>query len=556
MIMRTPRWLLVLCATTACNGVIAEPSGSAGEEGPGGTSTDPAGRGSAEVACDGICVGASGMQRLTRAQYRGAVRAVLGDAIAIDDSGLPRDHSAGPFTSNEAVPISERDVEMYAAMADSIAAQATAGLSALLSCDPATDGDLACARMLVADVGPQLYRRPLTDEETAAYDALVEWVLEEGDLAEAAALAIETMLQSPSFLYRIEPARTEPTPLDGWALASRLSFYLWQEGPDEELWRAASAGELDTPEALLAQARRMLDDPRADRTLAAFHREWMGASEVEQAGRTDPAFTDEIARDMRRETELFAVRVVREDDALLSTLLTSERSVLTPLLADYYGLAHPTGSGTAPIDVPDRPGLLSTGAVLVAHASETFTRPVHRGVFIRKNVLCHDLPPPDPTVVAMAQEAAAELPETLTDRERLSALTEGPGCINCHSLVNPIGYAFERFDAIGRWREADDEGRPIDGRGELAGAGGYETDVDGAFDGAPELTSRFAMSDTVARCVTTQWLRYALGREEEDADATSIASAHEVFRETGYDLRELIVAVVATDAFRHRTAPD
>ena len=549
-------WLVPICASMACNGVIAEPSGSGGAAGErGGDSAGPGGSGAGELSCEGLCVGASGMQRLTRAQYRGAVRAVLGDGIAVDVAGLPRDHAAGPFSSNGGVPISERDVEMYATMADGIAAQAARDLETLLPCDAAADGDLACARALVAELGPRLYRRPLTEDETAAYDSLVAWALEEGDLADAASLVIATMLQSPSFLYRIEPAATEPTPLDPWSLASRLSFYLWQEGPDDTLWRAASAGELGTPEALVAQARRMLDDPRADRTIRAFHREWLGVSEIDQIGRTDPAFTDAIAADMRNETELFAVRVLREDDARLSTLLTHRRSVLTPLLADHYGVTHPTGTGTEVVDVPERPGILTTGAVLVAHASETFTRPVHRGVFVRKNVLCDPLPPPDPSALAMAEEAAAELPETLTDRERLAALTEGPGCYACHSLTNPIGYAFERFDALGRFRDTDAEGRPIDTTGELSGTGNYETDVDGPFDGADDFTARLGESDTVARCVTTQWLRYALGREEEDEDAASIDAAHAVFRESGYDIRELVIAVVATDAFRYRAAP-
>lgn len=542
------RNLLLSLLLLGCNGIIGDPL----TNDPNDPYDDPDPLDPIEpvgVCEDDICLGRSGLPRLTRTQYRHSVRQLFGNTVVVDTERLPADHEAGPFSSNEAVPTTGLDVDLYAEMARNVADQVVAGDRAFLGCDPADA--LACATELVQTITPIAYRRPLSADEESAYVDLLGWVLEEDDFDTALGLYVETVLQSPSFVYRIEPGGEEPTRLDAYAVATRLSHFLFREGPDADLIAAAEAGELDTPEAVMAQARIMVDDARADRAIQEFHREWLGVGHLDDVSRLDEALTQEVRGDMRRETERFALEVLREGDGSLDTLLTARWSMLNPRLAGFYSAEAPS-EGWVRTEMEERAGILTTGGVMTAHGSETFTQPVHRGLFVRTRVLCQELRPAPPGAIDEATESAMELPDDMSERERLAAITEGGPCASCHSLMNSIGYGFEAFDPVGRFRMTDSTGAMLDINGSIEGWDEYETDVDGAFVGAHELTDRLAESADVARCMARQWFRFGTQRRESNEDEAAIDSVYEALASSGNQIREAMIAVTGTDAFLYR----
>jgi hypothetical protein len=361
------------------------------------------------------------------------------------------------------------------------------------------------------------------------------------------------MLQSPSFLYHLEPtlpaAGEAVAPLDDWEVASRLSYFLWHTMPDEELFAAAAAGELTATTGLMAQAERMLDDPRAADAIGSFHVQWVGVSELELEDKDldlFPSFTPALRTAMLAETRAFADHVIRRGDGTLDTLLTASYSLLQGPLFEVYGVTAPPGHDPLePIDLPpgQRAGLLTLPSVLSAHAHANQTSPVHRGVMVRENLMCQDLPPPPPDV----DNAPPDPDPNATTRERFAEHTADPACSACHRLIDGIGFGFEHYDAIGRYIDQE-SGKPIDATGQILGS----DDIDGPFDGVPELAAKLASSAQVRECAALQWLRFSLGRQERDADECSTQAAIAAFEDSGFNIRQLLLAIVGTDAFRHR----
>ncbi|MEM9070656.1 MAG: DUF1592 domain-containing protein [Myxococcota bacterium] len=540
--------ILFVLLLAGCSGVIGDPLTRDDSDilDPGALPEDPA---EAVPACtDEVCLGVSGTARLTRTQYRHSVRQLFGDVeVAIDR--LPPDHEAGPFSGNEAVLTTAVDVDLYAEMARSVAGAVLEGPREFLPCEPSDA--LACATELVRTLTPLAYRRPITSEEEGAYVSLLTWILEEDNFDVALSTYVETLLQSPNFLYRVELATDEPVRLSAYEVATRLSHYLFREGPDADLIAAAEDGRLDTAEGVVTEARRMVEDPRSDRAIEEFHREWLGVGHLEDVARLDEALTNDVRNRMRRETEEYARAVFRDEDGTLSTLLTGRWSMLNNPMMAYYGVDR-AGEGWRRVDMPERAGILTTGAVMTAHGSETFTQPVHRGLFVRNRLLCQDLPGAPPGAIDDANETAEELPDELSERERLVVITENGPCASCHSLMNSIGYGFEAFDPIGRFRMTDSTGAIVDINGSIEGQNEFETDANGSFVGAHELVAQLAGSDDVARCMSRQWFRFATQRHESPRDERAIEGVFEAFAASGFQLREAMVAVTGTDAFLYR----
>ena len=537
--------LRVACAlilAAGCDGVIADPSASGG---PGG---DGARRGpNGELLCD-PCVGISEMQRLTRSEYERSIRAALGDAVALDDvrfDHLPPDGSAGPFASNAFFAVDADGVEAYRAVAEAVAEQAAAAAEALLACEGTAGTE--CVEAFVDRTGRRLYRRPLDATEASTYVALFDSAAASGTIADGVRLAITAMLQSPFFLYRVERG-TEVDDglyeLSGHEMAARLAAFLWRSSPDDVLLAAASAGELATAAGIEAQARRMLADPRADYAIVRFHLEWLGVADVTTHSVDESRFPEfpELSDDMLDETERFALHVFREGDARLEDLLTAPYTFASPELAAHYG-STPDAAGRVDLDPAERAGLLTHASFLAAHVNDPKTAAVHRGRTVRESLLCQELPLPPPVDTIIAPDP------TLSTRQQLEQKTSPPSCAACHQLMNPLGFAFGHYDAIGGWQDTDGE-HPIDATGTVA-----ESDVPAEFDGAVELAHALSESDQVHRCITRQWMRFALARPERVDDEPSIDEAFAAYEASGRDLRELIVAITTTDAFRHRRVP-
>lgn len=495
-----------------------------------------------------ICTGESRLARLTRSEYERSIRTAFGD-VAIEGfraDRLPPDGSVGPFASNAFFAVDDDGVEAYRTVAEAIGASAALEMESLLECgDTPTD---ACIEAFVRSTGDELFRRPIRDDEVEPYVALYRSALATDTPADGFRLVVTAILQSPSFLYRVEIGVPTDDPaarrLTGYEIASRLSFFLWKQGPDRELLDAAASGELDTPEGVQTHARRMLEDPRADLALVEFHTGWLGVSTLLSHSVDDAAFPDFqiLKADMLEETETFALHVFREDDATLRTLLTAPYTFASPALASFYGVEGVTATGRIELP-PTRSGVLMHAGFIASHTHDATTAGVHRGKVIREDFLCQTMPSPPPI------DTVIEPNPMLSARQQLEEKTSPATCRACHELMNPIGFAFEHFDPIGRYRTMEGE-FPIDASGAVNGS-----DIAGSIDGAAELAEGLVESETVHRCVARQWLRFALGRPVQELDARSLDHAYETYESSGRDLRELIVALTGTDAFLYRRLP-
>ncbi len=328
-------------------------------------------------------------------------------------------------------------------------------------------------------------------------------------------------------------------------MAAALSYTLWGTTPDDELLDAAEAGELFTPAQLEVQARRLIDSPRGREGLVEFYRQLFGFAELERAEKLPdrfPAF-EPAKPSMFEELDRFVTHVLFEDDARWETLLTAPYTFVDGKLADLYGVAAPAQDwDEVDISGVGRSGILTMPGVMASMAYPEEISIAKRGLMVRTRLLCQTIPDPPP-------DAFDEIPaasEGQTERDQLESATAGAGCQGCHALFNPLGFAFDGFDAAGASRTF--EGQPYDVSGEIIGTRG----IDGAFDGPVELADRLARSEQAAECLTTQHFRFVLGRDVSQADACSITRAHEAFVASEGNLVELAVAAVTSDAFLYR----
>jgi hypothetical protein len=499
-----------------------------------------------------VDVGATPLQRLSRAQYVHAVRDLL--KVTLDASDLPEDEQHGVFAGNTVAPVTDLVIEQYIGAAEQAARLALPELETIVPCDRAALGDLACAQRLIASFGLRAYRRPLEPEERGRYETLFTTFGSE-QYTEGARVVAQTMLQSPNFLYRVElvpvalAGGETVAPLDAYELATRLSFFLLSTTPDDELLDAARSGALSSPDALAVQVDRLLDDPKLSDTLASFHLQWLelgGLDRLSKDPELFPAFSSELGATMREETLRFIDYVVREGDATFASLLTAPYSFPRGPLLELYGLDADTASRDGQpimLDPQQRAGLLTQPSFLAAHAHYDQASPVQRGKVVIRNVLCQPLPDPPPNVNAIPPEPAPDA----TTRERLVEHQSDPSCAGCHRRIDGIGFGFESFDALGAFR-SEEAGKPIDATGEIYGT----PSSDATFDGAVELARELADSADAQRCFAQQWLHFALGRPDVDADRCSIDRLDRQFAASGGDIRGLLRAIALSDAFRSK----
>jgi hypothetical protein len=365
-------------------------------------------------------------------------------------------------------------------------------------------------------------------------------------------------LQAPQFLYLY----TQGTPagelsvLNGYERAQRLSYFLWDSLPDADLLVAAEKGELDTNSGMRAQAERMLDDDRAKPVLRSFLADWLeldgatilpGLDATPKSSELFPDFDDALRSSMRREIEMFMDHVMFEEDGSLEALFSSTRAYVDAPLAELYGVEGPTRAGEwawVDLDPEERAGMLTRAGFLAVHATQNVTSPIRRGVYMLTEVLCVDLPSPPANVDNTPVEATDGDAESV--REATQQRTASPSCAGCHVEINELGFAFEHYDAIGRWQDEEAEtGSEIDATATLSNAG---DGLDGPVDGAVELSKRLARSPEVARCITQKWFEVALRRSPVKLDACSVQQIQAKTAEAN-SIRALLLAMVESDAF-------
>jgi hypothetical protein len=526
-----------------------------------GADPHPNGGGDArlDLTCPAAPVSPAPLKRLTRFEYANTVRDVFGLDLPLAEL-FPRDERALGF-DNQAGTLSFSDLHVQAYM--DAADVVTDWLDAepgrwrdLAGCDATSE---ACARGLLSRLGRRLARRPLASAEVDSLLELFARDYSEPGFAEGASRAVAVLLQSPEFIYRFERSpstgASQPRLASPWQLASRLSFLLWGSGPDEDTLDAAESGRLATARDVEREARRLLADPRARRGVLHFYVQWLDLTELDEVEKDRRLFSywDESLRDdLGRETPRFLEAVLWEDDARLETLLTARYTFANAALKDFYGLAIDSADGATfeRVELPEssgRAGILTQGSILSLKAKVNQTDPIHRGKFIREQFFCMSPPPPPADLVV----TPPDLDPRKTTRERFAQHRSNPGCEPCHELLDPVGFIFENFDAIGRYRTTEAD-VPIDASGYLK-----STDIAGTVVGAQDLAAGGAARQDVKRCVIKQWFHYGFGRGETEADSCTLEKLGEAFERSRGSLGELLVALTQTDPFLYETpAPD
>ncbi len=483
----------------------------------------------------------------------GGLNSMLGVACA----GVPDPPMVGAFEPAADFPVESRPtgfpfdnaaasglvtathVERYLRAAEAIANRTD--LNALTQCN-LDDGDTDCLRQWVQTFAGRAFRRPLQPDHVDSYATMIA---AQANPRLGVMVALRTMLSSPMFLYRQELGEVGGegyAQLDGWEVASALSYFLWGTMPDDTLFDAAAAGSLDARAGIEQQARRLVNSDRARDRLGEFAAQWLGIERVATVDKNSalfPEFDDQLAAAMLAETKAFVASVVFDGAGTYQELLLSGKTVAEGRLRDLYG----TSDGTLP--PRRRAGLLAQASVLASYSHSDQTSPIRRGVFVRERLLCAPLPapPPDAATIPVIDPNAST-------RDRFAQHSADPACSGCHRLIDPVGFAFEHFDAIGQFRETE-EGLPIDPSGSVIALDGEDPTHNGLVD----LANLLAASGQAPACFATNALRFALGALETKARACDVETLAQSFAEAEYDVRELLVAITQLDSFSSRSTP-
>lgn len=504
---------------------------------------------------DPNAVGPMPLRRLSRREYNNTVRDLLGETSRPADAFPPdRDDD---FSFRRAGLVAMVDATRIGGAAEALAQSAEARFATLVPCAPAAAADEEpCARKFIEGFGLRAYRRPLNGAEIDRHLALYRKARGEAglDFKGGIKLLIEAMLQSPNFIYRWEidgPAERaddgKNARLGPYQVASRLSYAIWGSMPDEPLFAAAAAGKLATDADIEAQALRMLGSDKAKETITTFFDELFGFDDLADRpkdAKVYPEWKEELQAAMRAEWKTFVDHVVWQGDGKLDTLLTAGFSFVNQPLAAIYGM--PAGAATGPemkradLDPRQRAGLLTLSGWLTLTGATDGSHPVQRGKTVFEKLLCGHLPPPPPDV------PPPKTPDSgLTTRERFAEHGQEACAVNCHQHIDPLGFAFEHYDGLGKYRTTD-AGKPVDASGKVKLDG-----ADKSFANATELVRHLAGSAEARACFVTQMSRFAWSRTETKDDRASLAATAGAF-EQGHNLKDLMVAIAKSRSFRNR----
>jgi hypothetical protein len=550
-------WFVALILLAACrSGVIGNPAkGGPGGSGPSGT-TPP---GSGPCANAPVTAGSAPLRRLTTTEWDNSVNAIFNLAMSEAATTFPADGRVDGYdnaASQSNISATRADAMLTAA--ETIAQAAAANLQSYLNLICPNGADDTCALDFIKSFGLKIYRRPLAaDELTALETVWTESATISKSTSERFELVIEAMLMAPQFSYKSEsgdPTISPPSPnlvgLSGYEIAARMAFLFWSTTPDDQLLMDAASGTLSTTDGIERVARRMLGDQRARFGMQNFTSQWLELWALDMLPKDTtmfPQWTDALVQSIRSETERFMDDLVWAQHQSLRQVLTSNTTFVDSKLASLYGIDGLSfgSDGWTKVNLPaHREGVLTQASFLSAHAHGQVTSPVRRGLFVRRKFLCQDLPPPPNNVVITVPTPDANS----TNRQRMSQHDKDPACSGCHHLMDPIGFGFETFDAIGQYQDHETNGLAIDSSGTVYGT----NDIDGAFNGATELIQKLASTKQVDDCMVLQTFRYAQGRRDEMDDQCALSSLKQSFGDKDQDLLELMVDLVKSDFFRYR----
>jgi hypothetical protein len=488
------------------------------------------------------------MHRLNRAEYDNTVRDLLQTQQRLSENFPPDDTAYGFDNVASALSMTDVTLGYYIDTAKKLAAEALLPerRARLVSCD-VTAGQETCVSSMLSTFLPRAWRRPVLAGDVERLVAL--YAVNKADGAsddEALSRVLQAVLLAPEFLFRVErnSGVAGTRPLDGYELASRLSYFMWSSMPDAELTGAAAGGTLKDAAGIGVQVARLLADGKAEAVGERFGSQWLtlrSLDNVHPDATVYPAFDDELRQAMRAETMRFFADIAAGQRPL-GELVTTSSGYVNDRLAQHYGM--PAVGSAEPIFTAlpaQRGGLLTQASILTVLAHPKESAPVLRGKWILSQLLCRTIPPPPPDV---PQEPAAQVGKTR--RERLEAHRIEPVCKSCHQLMDPPGLALEQYDGIGAYRTADN-GAPIDPSGQLAEGA--------AFAGPDELARLIAQDPALPRCVAQHLLTYGLGRAprvDSNFDTAVLDSVAKAFVDSGQLFPKLALAIATSDAFRSR----
>ncbi|WP_437640056.1 DUF1592 domain-containing protein [Sorangium sp. So ce854] len=540
---------------SGCTGNVgnAGDAGNAGNAGGPGTenpsTTQP-------LACDDgqVHPGRAPLRRLTRFEYNRTVRDLLGDTTEPALSLPSEDVGNGFGNDADTLSVSSLLAEQLGTVAEGVARRATdtpEALARLAPCasDVRAENEEACARTIVERLAPLAYRRPLAAGEADELLALYSVGRTDATFAVGIATVIEALLQSPDFLYRVEWGTPDPERPDlrrptGDEMATRLSYLLWGTMPDEQLRRAAQAGELSTKEGVRAHAERMLEDPRSRTTIRFFFDNLLPISslaDLERNAETFPTFSRAVGALMREETQRLLEHEIFEGEGTWPAILTAPYTFMNGPLAEFYGVSGVTGDEfrKVELDTTQRLGILTQGGMMAGTTHSNTTNPVVRGSFVLQKLMCVTIPLPTGDILEKVKPPDPYSGKTA--RERFSQHSEDPTCAGCHQFMDPVGFAFENYDAVGLYRTTEND-VVIDPSGTVPGELG---DVSGPI----ELAQKLAESEDVQRCFSKRWAEYAYGLTLRAEDACTGQAIRDAFKASGYNVKQLLIDLTQTDAF-------
>jgi hypothetical protein len=499
------------------------------------------------------------MYLLSESQYRQVISDTFGPDIEFTGRFKHEDRTGGLLTiSNGTTSVSDVQLQSFDDMARQISGQVTdpEHRSTLIPCRPASEkaSDSACAAKFLSSAGRLLFRRPLTETELKLQVSAADTGANQlGSFYDGLSISLADMLVAPEFLFRIETTRADQAggrTLDDYSRAARLSFFLWNTQPDDELLRAASKGELSTPEGVSAQVERMIASRRFESGVRAFFIDMLHFDEfadLQKDGAIYPRFTSNVARDAEEQTlkTLVDLLVTRKGD--YRDIFTTRRTFLTPSLAAVYNVPLP--SATAPmelgswqaVELPEgdpRAGLLTQIGFTALHSHPGRSSPTVRGRAIREAFMCQLVPNPPPNI-NFAAVADTGNPMFKTARDRLTAHRDNPTCATCHKMMDPLGLSLEDFDGAGSFRTTEN-GALIDTVGDLNGA---------TFKNAVELGKVMHDQSAVTNCVARRAVDYGLGRQAAAPERPWLAAVTKTFEQHNYRIADLFRTIATSPEF-------
>jgi hypothetical protein len=496
------------------------------------------------------------LHRLTRAQYGNALHDLLGAGVVVPTALEPDVETLGFATVGGSVgSVSHRGVEQYEAAALAVAAQAmTAGAARekLVGCAPAGPGDAVCARSFLAGFAQSAWRRALTDEEADRLTTVaVKAGTTLGDFHAGLELGMAAVLQSPYFLYRVELGTPDAkTPgvrrYQGYELASRLAFFLWNTAPDAALLDAAGRGALDDDAGLAAEVDRLLVSPRVHGAMRNFFTERFGLAQLDDLSKDSvvfPAMSADLGPAAREETLRLLDQILLREGADYRHLFTTRRTFVDRKLASLYGVPAPKLEGFAEVSLPAegmRRGLLGHVSLLALYAHPTSSSATLRGKFVRKVLLCATIPSPPANVNTALPDPKDSGP---TLRDRLAVHEQQPFCAACHKPMDHLGLGLENFDGLGQIRHTEN-GAVIDASGDLDGV---------RFTDPVALSAAVADHPDLGPCLVRHLLRYASAAPETPGEDAEVKRLAYQFADQGYRLPFLLREIALSPAFRTAT---